>query len=50
MLAQLAVAISVDLGLPSLISNEGNTILKAELERTYVGVYYISSWYDTPVA
>lgn len=43
MLAQIAVAINADLGMPSLISGEDNPVLKAELERTYVGVYYISS-------
>lgn len=50
MFAQIAVAISVDLSIPKLILAEGNSLLKAELERTYVGVYYISSWYDTRVA
>lgn len=49
MLAQIAVAINADLGIPSLISGEDNPVLKAELERTYVGVYYISSWYDARV-
>lgn len=50
MLAQIAVAISVDLGVPKLISGERNSLLKAELERTYAGVYYITSWYDTRAA
>lgn len=44
MLAQVAVAICVDLDLPRLITGESNSQLKAELERTYVGVYYLSSW------
>ena len=44
-LAQVAVAISVDLDLPRLIAGENNSHLKAELERTYVGVYYMTSWF-----
>ena len=45
-LAQVAVAISVDLDLPRLIAGENNSQLKAELERTYVGVYYMTSWWE----
>ncbi|KAF6227633.1 hypothetical protein HO173_012073 [Letharia columbiana] len=41
--AQIAVAITADLGIPTLISGESDTRVKVELERTYVGVYYISS-------
>lgn len=43
MLAQIAVAICVDLGIPRLIAGESNNQLKAELERTYIAVYYMSS-------
>ncbi len=44
MLVQIAVAMCSDLQLPSMIANETNGAKKAELERTYLGVYYISSW------
>lgn len=50
MLAQIAVAICVDLGIPRLIAGESNNQLKAELERTYIAVYYMSSWYDPRAA
>lgn len=44
MLAQIAVAMSADLHIPSLIVDESNSQWKAELERMYLQVYCMSSW------
>lgn len=44
MIVQIAVTLCVDLQIPSMIANENDSAKKAELERTYLGVYYMSSW------
>lgn len=44
MFVQIAVAMCADLQIPSLIANENDGAKKAELERTYLGLYYMSSW------
>lgn len=44
MLTQIAVAVCTDLQLARMIAEETDAALKAEMERTYLGTYYLSSW------
>lgn len=46
MLAQIAVTMAVDLDIEKLTVAAGGTPFAAEARRTFVGVYYLSSWYD----
>ena len=44
MLVQIAVAMAVDLDLAKTLSPSGNTPSSWENQRTFVAVYYLSSW------
>lgn len=42
MIVQIAIALCVDLQIPSMVADENDSAKKAELERTYLGVWYIT--------